>query len=283
MSKLINLMKIERGTLPNPENHAFTLPTNELVCASLANIRKVAQHQNMMLCPIEYFDLEGATNDNMFSTVTNLGVPAYFDDKEKTITSINNFISFFSKYFNIYVLTPLSFYNMAKHFNSKMHNLEVYAPSHQLLFDNLPGYFSQLQQISVDADKNFKERELQRIALDPMLFAVAKSVSIYDDKDAILGTCWGADITPDVINNLEIYTNPNIRDDIIDIFYNMKENHLVTIAKLRLEIEALRKTISEIPIKLIESIDKSISTSLGSKLPGYAEYLNTRLIRGWHL
>jgi hypothetical protein len=241
MSNLINLLKLEETTLDyGVSNELLDLSSGTLVCASINNIRDVAKKQNMMLCPLEYFDMDTAVNDKMFYKRNRFGIKVKFDNRELVVRAIDNFISYFKDKFKIYALTPIPFYSMSRHLNNSNHNLKIYAPSHQMLFDNLPDYFRQIKKITEEANKQFEIDKAKELALDPMLFAIAKNIDIYDNNDAIIGPCWGQDITFDMINDLNLHDNSNMRDNIINIFSNIKVNYLKTIHELKKENKDLR-------------------------------------------
>jgi hypothetical protein len=214
--KLIDLIeaKKENNVVSFMKNVVYDTPG--AVYTELSNIRKVATKANMMCCPIEYFDMDNALKGKMFD---------YFDDKKAVVNSILNFQKYFAEKADVYVLSPLQFYDVNKHIKSNV-DKDIYCPQYEQAFFAINALIPTLRQTE-NRLNNLEgiQRQMQEAAArsirieDPMLFAIPKSKTIHGDVNAIIGTCWGKDISSSVIKSLNLKCiNHKLRKDIISTY-----------------------------------------------------------------
>ena len=214
--KLIDLIeaKKENSVVSFMKNVVYDTPT--AVYTELSNIRNVATKANMMCCPIEYFDMDNALKGKMFD---------YFDDKKAVVNSILNFQKYFAEKADVYVLSPLQFYDVNKHIKSNV-DKDIYCPQYEQAFFTINALIPTLRKTE-NRLSNLEgiQRQMQEAAArnirieDPMLFAIPKGKTIHGDVNAIIGTCWGKDISSSVIKSLNLKgINHKLRKDIISTY-----------------------------------------------------------------
>jgi hypothetical protein len=214
--KLIDLIeaKKENSVVSFMKNVVYDTPA--AVYTELSNIRQVATKANMMCCPVEYFDMDNALKGEMFD---------YFDDKKAVVNSILNFQKYFAEKADVYVLSPLQFYDVNKHIKSSV-DKDIYCPQYEQAFFAINALIPTLRQTE-NRLSNLEgiQRQMQETAArsikieDPMLFAIPKGKTVYSDVNAIIGTCWGKDISSSVIKSLNLKgINHKLRKDIISTY-----------------------------------------------------------------
>jgi DNA repair exonuclease SbcCD ATPase subunit len=229
---------------------------SELPRTNLKNIRKIVEKLGLMIIPSEYFDFYSATKDEPYSKRTK----------------IYSFTDELKYYFDIYVISPLVFWDISAMVKSEKIKNDVYASSKlkdvvaavkiQLpllrefqkritdLENRMESYeenFINIQHTISDIKKSLKdfqeqlnrinERERERLkeikelkiyidrktrfeenerfsfsAVDPMLFAVKKGQSLYEDSWAIVGPAWGPDFDFSTLYNENILPLLNQRE-----------------------------------------------------------------------
>ena len=215
--KLIDLIeaKKENSVVSFMKNVVYDTPP--AVYTELSNIRQVATKANMMCCPVEYFDMDNALSNEMFD---------YFDDKKAVINSVLNFQKYFAEKADVYVLSPLQFYDVNKHIKSNI-DKDIYCPQYDQAFFAINALIPTLRQTEnrlnnlENMQRQLQEAEARRkIKIeDPMLFAIPKGKTIHSDVNAIIGTCWGKDISSSIIKSLDLKSNSHkLRKDIISTY-----------------------------------------------------------------
>ena len=133
---LIDLIeaKKENSVVSFMKNVVYDTPA--AVYTELSNIRNVTTKANMMCCPVEYFDMDNALKGEMFD---------YFDDKKAVVNSILNFQKYFAEKADVYVLSPLQFYDVNKHIKSNV-DKDIYCPQYEQAFFAINALIPTLRQ-----------------------------------------------------------------------------------------------------------------------------------------
>lgn len=269
-TKVIDLLpaKQDNSIIHAMKNVIFDAP--QAVYSELADIRAVASQANMMCCPIEYFDMDSALKPEMFGL---------FDSKQDVVNSILNFQKYFEEKANIYVLCPIQFYDANKHVKSKI-DKDIFAPKYEQAFFAINALVPTLRNIDARlTNLETMQKQLQKMAErqirldDPMIFAIPRNTSIFDNAKALLGTCWGKDISNDVLQSLNLQNlGHKINELIIKSYmrlnvsavYNQKQIELENLNKRYATNELINTSLSSIAIRdKIEKLFSDIYYCLG--------------------
>jgi hypothetical protein len=151
----------------------------------------------------------------------------------------------------VYAMCPIQFYDVERHIKSNV-DKDIFCPRYEQAFfainalmPNLRATERRLTNLE-NIQKQMVEMAKRSIIIeDPMLFAIPKNSSIYDNPKAIVGVCWGKDISNNVVKNLNLRNvQHNLRKKIIKS-YNHLETSQIEIKK-QAEIAKLAEINGEI-------------------------------------